>query len=65
MNPMADPAFVAAEVAYRFETGKITHPVTAGPTRRQRVGRWLRDLIHPTRGQHSRARHHRTRTQRA
>lgn len=42
MNPYADPAFVTAEVAYRFERDRITHPV-ARP-RRPGVARWVHRL---------------------
>lgn len=66
MSTIATPEFVAAEVAYRFETGRVRpSPVRTVPGRRHRVGRWVHELIHPSRGQHSRARPHRTRAQRA
>lgn len=62
MNLTADPAFVAAEVAYRFETGRVSHPaVRPARHRRDGVPSWLRRMAH--RG--SSARHRPARTQRA
>jgi len=45
MNPYADPTFVAAEVAYRFERDRITDPPVAS-TRGRRAARWLHRLTH-------------------
>lgn len=47
MNHAADPAFVAAEVAYRFERGHTARPPVR-PARRGEhgVGQWLRRLTH-------------------
>lgn len=47
MNNAADPAFVAAEVAYRFERGHIVQPPVR-PARQDehRFGQWLRRLTH-------------------
>lgn len=59
MNPYADPAFVAAEVAYRFERGHIARPAVAS-TRRRDLGRWVHRLTH-----RSGTRHHPTRTRHA
>lgn len=61
MNIAADPAFVAAEVAYRFERDRISHPA-ARPARHRRAGivSWLRRMTH--RGS---ARHRPARAQRA
>lgn len=45
MNPAADPLFVAAEVAYRFERDRtIDRPATSSRSRRGRIGRWSRRL---------------------
>lgn len=45
MNPAADPAFVAAEVAYRFETGRIVHSPTQPPRQRRiDLRQWLRRM---------------------
>ena len=63
MNTAADPAFVAAEVAYRFETGHVR----SRPARRRRGIDWAR-LVHPWAGRRSSGTHtgHRhARTQRA
>lgn len=61
MNIAADPAFVAAEVAYRFESGRVSHPVAhSARHRRPGIGPWLHRLIH--RGS---ARHRPARAQRA
>lgn len=46
MNLTADPAIVAAEVAYRFETGRIHHAPAGHDTGRHGVGTWLRRATH-------------------
>lgn len=43
MNPYADPTFVAAEVAYRFERDRIIDPPVAS-TRGRGAARWLHRL---------------------
>lgn len=58
MNPMADPLFVAAEVAYRYERD---HVVTAPQREHRGTGRlrgMLSRLVRPTRQQRTA---HRTR----
>lgn len=55
MNPAADPIFVAAEVAYRFERDRVGSTPEGGPRPTGRLRGLLARLVLPSR-QHTRAR---------
>lgn len=49
MNPAADPIFVAAEVAYRFERDRVITAPTGAHRGPGRLRAALSRLVHPTR----------------
>ena len=55
MNPAADPIFVNAEVAYRFERDRVITDPAADHGRTGRLHAVLARLVRPARRHHRRA----------